>query len=179
MQRMTGLVVSLLLIAAILFYRLVERRHKILLAKILGVIVLLAGLTIGMLFYFDRRKEAAERDRLNAVSITFIRPAPDSTRNPFRDEHSDTVSQASFLVCNRSNKRLIDLEFFPHTFHQGRSTPYDLAISEPGRLFPYNSFRSDVILAPTVCTRLTWSGRYQVFDSVEAVPFSVKYEGEP
>ncbi len=175
---MTGVAAGLLLIAAVLFYKFVERRHKILLGKIFGVVFLLALLGIGYFIYEVKRRNAREKERFESVSIIFLRAAADTGRNPFR-AHGDTVPSATFKLCNKGDVKVTHVVFYPQTFVLHRSTPYDLRIAVPDEMYADNRLETDYILDPRACLTLTWRGRFQIFDSVAARPFDVTVEASP
>ena len=167
--------VSLAVIALILFYRVVERRHKILLGKIvLGISVLVAAVVVILW-----RREAAKSERAEAiqrsVAIAFL---PDSAyrakqENPFLAllAGSDTAKEISFELCNKGKDTVTEVNFRPVTAHKGRSTQEDvLQSTSAGYQDPY--LKSDYILKPGDCTRLTWTAtgqhRFVLLDTVIA-----------
>jgi hypothetical protein len=179
----TLIAVLLACIAGLMFYRLVERRHKILAVKIVGAVAFLAAGALGVLLLVEKRQRQAWDARRESVKIDFI---PDSARaelivsgKPFdKATLRDTVDAVIFLLCNTGDNVVEEVTFFPKTFFEGRSTAYDLRIPESESDYSGNKFESDFILAAKDCSTLTWHGRFQVFDSVAATPGFVKHRGD-
>jgi hypothetical protein len=162
--------VFLVLITVLLFYRWVERRHKIVIAKLLVGAIVLVGLVIGWAAYRNKADDRLRSRRLRSVSLFFV---PDTTieKDPLRKYYArDTLSRVSFRLCNNGPDTVLKLAFYPETFISGRSTPHEVRVPGRGETFSSNLFDSDFILAPRDCTTLTWTGHFQVLDSVAAVP---------
>jgi hypothetical protein len=224
---------GLLIIAGLLFYRLVERRHKILLLKVLvGIAVLFAavGAVIGIK---SKVAEARKKSRNSSVRISlvidpsrladraacrgsglysqFLREqqakaatAP-SGATPLYDKYlaekaaqkkpavfdpfaglpttkqvatpddaafqawkacllalPDTLTEATFRLCNYSSDTVDAVAFTPKTFKRGRSSSYPMVIG------PDDGLASDDIIPPKRCAWREWTGRFVVMDSVEA-----------
>jgi len=162
---------SLFVLAVLLFYRWVERRHKILIGKFALVgAALLIVIAVFAWVSSRRRNEKLEALR-RSVSVQFVR---DTARMLLG---SDTVRQVSFRLCNSGSDTVTYVSFWPKTLRRGRSTQYDLvpAFTEGG--YRSNEFTSDYILVPGNCIVLTWQGEYVVLDTV--IPGPVWVEGPP
>ena len=162
----TLLAVSLAALACLLFYRFVERRHKVLFAKLAGAIGILVALGAFVLWGFERRR-ASRRQRVQAsVSVLF---APDSaylhrysSDNPFLSAlvRTDTLSAIAFRLCNGGIDTVTSVSFRPVTWRRQRSTKYNAVVStEPYTAYAYvdPQLSSDYILAPKACVSLTWT----------------------
>jgi len=181
-------------IAVLLFYKVVTRRHKILLAKIVIALALCLLVIAAVLVLVDKRREARESAILRSVSVRYVpndncrQPTVDSTVNPFDclGDRSDTLKSVSFELCNRGSDSVSDVTFFPITRRTGRSTEHLVGqryVTRLGELvldesYSDNIFHSDYILAPAACTTLVWSGgSYIVLDSVVVSNKSVTLVG--
>ncbi len=165
---------ALLVIASILFYRFVERRHKVILAKVIGGLVAAAGATAFSAFYVERRSDRLEANRQAQVLVTHIDPRklsiegiPSSVAlvDGFRD---DTVSAVTFEICNESSSTLTGIRFWPQTLHSGRSTEYAVRLGARDAYgYTSNDLLSDYILQPGQCTEAEWSkGPFRLLDTV-------------
>ena len=188
--------VGLLSIAAILFYRLVERRHKIVVGKValgLGVLAVLAILA-------DANKERqqaaafyqaqAEREqRAKAVKIDYMGESlrttktlslycqllPETQRSGCK-ETVDTLRMLTFQFCNTGRDTVYSVLFTPLTVLKGRSTEYAVVPAEASADKAFvgllaastapGNIRSDRILPPAACTLSRWEGGFSVKDSV-------------
>lgn len=146
---MTALDVVLAVFVALMFYRLVERRHKILLAKIIGSLIALGALGGTLLVVVTGRQNRLSNERRlenrKLVSVTV-----------------DTITPrlARFLVCNQGTSELRRTHFTASGFFSGRSTAHPLETSERG-------YVSDIIVPPKHCVPMTWTGEYLLtYDSI-------------
>lgn len=173
---------SLLAIAGLLFYRLVDRRHKVVFGKVLLGILALVVVGLGLVLGEDRRNESSAEARKRSVRITYVSDKPsldtsssaDRTR-PLSDYQlrEDTVDEVSFELCNDGSDTVTTVTFSPKTLRTHRSTEYALSIERDGRRRILNDLTSDYILVPRACVQLTWPGRFVLLDSVVAAPESV------
>jgi hypothetical protein len=175
MELLIGL--SLAAIAVIMFYRLVERRHKIVLAKIVGGLCLLGVGGLAWMMVTERR-DSARRERLQR-SVVVTLAIPDSVPHRYSlgnllssgsvNRH-DTLSNVSFRLCNRGSDTVTSIEFTPKTVFRGRSTEYDIVQPSERGDYVTPTLSSDYILVPGSCSTLTWSsgGRrmFVLYDSV-------------
>ncbi len=168
---------ALIAIMVLLFYRLVERRHKILLAKLLLGLLVLVVLGFGGVYAHGRISDAREARRRQSVRITYL---PDSTlaalkSNPvFAVLAPDTVKEIRFRLCNVGPDTVLRVSFAPVTLRRGRSTEHDVLVWLPYEAYVPNELSSDLILAPRDCSVMTWSGQqYLVLDTVIARVTSV------
>lgn len=171
-------------IAAILFYRLVERRHKIAVAKGIGVLVVLLLLGVGYLWNADRRAGIRRARIQESVKIRF---APDSAYtaryskdNPFLHflQRTDTLHAISFTLCNAGTGTVESVSFTPTTWRTGRSTQHDVVVSTSVvDQYVDSRLNSDFVLEPGACNTLTWPARglraFVLMDSVSATGVSV------
>ena len=167
---------SLAIIAAILFYRLVERRHKLLIGWVALGLVLLAALGIGSLFAYAQWTNHRYQQQLKSVNITFVPPSPDTAlqrKDPvgyYLSRYGPTRQEVTFHICNTGKDTVTGVTFYPKAVSRGRSTQHDLEVSRPGS-YSTNTFESDYILPPRECADLTWNGgTYKVLDSIVAEP---------
>ena|ERR1700741_512564 len=170
----TLIALGLLALVALLFHRWVERRHKVLLGKLLlGVIGLVA--VLGVLVYWGSNRRNARHERLQrSVSIEFV---PDSSAVSGSPPTGDTVHQVSFRLCNSGPDTIASVEFSPKTLLRGRSTEHDLVLTNPYRGIITNDLSSDYILPPDRCVTLTWPGEFTVLDTVVPGFTSVERQG--
>lgn len=188
---MDAVIASLLAaLVLLLFYRFVERRHKVLLGKLALGALLLAACIVAALRWQESRsrrqeEELAERRRVsrdslaalredrdrNAVSVTFL---PESTRrsvvrrNWLGERLSDTVQTVAFRFCHVSqHPDTIDAVVFrARKWRPGRSSRFAL----------YASYTvSDLILPPGKCGIDTVTLRISRVESLD----SVEAEGRP
>jgi hypothetical protein len=169
------LYVLLAVIAAILFYKFVERKHKVLIAKVVVGLAALAGLAVVVMWSLENqaiaRERMAEKQRLASVIVLFVRPGKDAHH---WGKSTDTVGGALFQLCNHGTRRVTSVAFVATTYEAERSTPHELQVMAPWEIpgaarMPWDTaspFHSDFILDPNKCVSLTWPGWYQVFDSV-------------
>lgn len=168
--------VSLVIIATILFYRLVERKHKIVVAKIMAALLLLAASGAVILWQSDTRATSRQDAIQRSVSVQF---EPDSayahrysSDNPFLAmyERTDTLSTMSFRMCNQGKDTVESVSFRPATRKRGRSTEYDVATNRGYGQYSDSRLRSDFILAPKECNTVTWpSGASRQFILLDTV----------
>jgi hypothetical protein len=181
------LTIGVLTIAGILFYRQVERPHKIIVGKIALAVTVVISLGI-LLFLDSGRRERLERDRVQleeeaerqVVTVRFIRDSISGTtqRDPVCGliTHGegctmDTVRVLDFELCNKGKRTVTAVAFSPKTTLRGRSTKYDVvpARKQNGSIVPIISpLQSDYILPAGRCSVLTWEGSYTVKDSIFA-----------
>jgi hypothetical protein len=188
----TPLFAVLVVIASILFYRLVSRHHKVLLAKTAGGIIVLLLLIALIATLIDARRTARADAVLRSVGVRYVPTASDqdvsadSSINPstYFERTVDTLTSVSFELCNNGMDTVAKVVFFPRTKTRGRSSAYTVAqqyINRFGKVtlgdsYSDNRFSSDFILAPDQCTILTWSGgTYVVRDTVTVRNESVEF----
>ena len=168
--------VSLTAIALTLAYKLIERRHKLLILKSIGGALLLGATGAGILWTIQRRAEGREIALQASVTIVY---APDSAQaivasNPWRKYGgvADTLTSLPFKICNNSTVSISSITFTPKTRITGRSTEYDVIVPRVGEYAAASSLSSDYVLAPSQCTSLSWSvnatSRIVVRDTVYA-----------
>lgn len=173
---METLIATLLaLLCGLMFYRWVDRRHKIVLAKILGVIVVVALGAVGvqaLLAARQRRQESARawdqlRRELGALSVTFLPESTyhDATVGPKRRAYPDRIA---FQVCNKSADTIDAFNIDARTWSKGHSERRSVLIKPVSPYVAPESLKSDVVLAPKACTIAVFWGDYVVRDSVEA-----------
>jgi len=140
--------ILLVVVAAILFYKLVERKHKIVLFKILGALIGLAVLVVGAIALWYYLKESAYERRADNVSIQVVSVTPDTAR---------------FEICNGSDQFMHRVEFTVRGFMEGRSTAgwieerHRQPVYGPGRWETTRSgFSWDIIVDPGACTGAIW-----------------------
>jgi hypothetical protein len=157
--------VALSVIAAILFYRLVERRHKIILARVAIGVAVLVGLGAAYLAWSSHRAAAEDEKRRKAVSVVFIpatSPKPDDGLPRFVP---DTVTFLTFRVCNEAHDTLASVTFLPKARYRGRSGEHDLTVAVTG-VYVDPAFSSDFEVAPHSCSSVSFKGRFVVLDTV-------------
>jgi hypothetical protein len=196
------LAVGSIAITLLLFYRFVERRHKVIVAKLLGVGLGLALLAGGIYLYPAWRSSARYEQAIAHVAVTYLAPdtvtaaaKQDSSEsilkrmrrervNPFdqlrRAEQPDTVKSIAFRVCNNGPDTVFKVSFEPKRLRHGRST-IEQVIVDPVGLMDLTPniprvLQTDHILAPDSCVELVWSGNYMTKDSVFARVSSIHTE---
>ena len=178
------IVIILATLAVLLVYRFVEQRHKVVLAKVMVAMLVLAGIGIGGLAWFLWSQEAAEAKLLGSVTVEFLDDDDAVAQSLLRElrtgmPRADTLQELSFRICNNWESAVELVVFEPKTFRRGRSTPRDMVVPEQRRLYEpvnlrANHFASDVILTPSECTSLSWTGGvYLVLDSVRIAVLEV------
>jgi hypothetical protein len=168
--------ILLVAIALLLFYKLVERRHKILLGKVLGALALVTVLVVAALSLGEQARFNRDHQRLASVSVKFVAPRQGSADVRHWNGAPDTVNSVSFALCNSGNQPVESVSFDPTTYRANRSTPYQLPIAP----LPYqdrvlSALTSDYVIPPKNCVTLTWTGWYQVFDSVSVRVAEVRF----
>jgi hypothetical protein len=133
-------------IVALLFYRWVDRRHKVLLAKIAGVgILAVAG--VAAIAFLRERAESAEREReREAIEIRV-----DSLK----------LSQLWVTICNQGTGMLQQVDFHVSGLLPGRSTPHPLEVAPQYTWQQYSEFSSDYNTSAGTCIGLTWEGSFR------------------
>lgn len=131
------LVVGLFLVAALLFYKFVERRHKVLFVKVLIAIFALCVVGVALLYAIARQSDAKADRRRRSVQITFVRDsvaAPNTVVDRYLREiyGADTVASITFKLCNSGEDTVEYMAFNPKTLRDGRSTEHDVVIAGPG-----------------------------------------------
>jgi hypothetical protein len=175
---MSPLVVALLLVlAALLFYRWVERRHKILFAKLLAALLLLGAAIVGVLVWVDARRQADDRERLASVSISLVPSRPDTATIPEPKEFDVPDSTLTLRLCNTGQRTVESVRFRPTTYLERRSTPYPVSIPKASPGYFDTFLRSDYLLAPGACDTVTWRGHFQLYDSVAFEITTVELSG--
>lgn len=182
------LTVGVLTIAAILFYKVVEPRHKVLVGKVLLGGTILVALAIFVSGDAERQRKRAgklaERQKekvRQAVTVQFVRDSIETTNSygicglyPGGSDGcpQDTTRALRFRICNQSSETLTSVTFSPLTAVKGRSTEYGMVMTsrplQQAQPHPVNQLVSDYILPPKRCSEITWSGVYFVRDSVFA-----------
>ena len=170
------------LIAAILFYKLVERRHKIWLAKALTVLMALGGITIGVLYLRDRAEEGSQQRMRLAIKVTLL-PLPPSTpptavpdsTNPFNDIPDRGLDQLRFEVCNTFQRATRAFDFDVAGRMRGHSTESRIEASSKPDWRNSTTFTSDRILSPSQCDTLTYYGSFLRYDEYLVHTTSVEY----
>ena len=160
--------VALSVIAVLLFYRWVERRHKVLVGRVVLGLLGLGGAT-AVLAWSASDRESERMTRLQrSVSVSYV---PDSTaarRRAVDGVSADTVSGITFHICNSGDVRVRSVEFWPKTLRRGRSTEYDIVLQSPNGPYRSNQLSSDFILNPRTCVDVTWPGEFTLLDTVVA-----------
>lgn len=161
------------LCGAVLFYKLVERPHKIVVMKAVAAIAALA--VIGNIYSGEQHAERARRvaaqyaqrfARDTAVHVEFVAPANASADTRQR---TDSVRAMAFRICNFSSDTLLSVGFVPKTREAGRSTEYDVVVPRANLLEPERNpaLQSDYILGSRRCVELTWhNGPFRLLDTV-------------
>jgi hypothetical protein len=167
---------ALLVIAAVLFYRFVERRHKFIVAKVTGALIALGLLVIGGLAWqkhLEHKTAEATAEVTAAATLTVRRREwgrvratylPESTRllpNPSPDwPKSFQRSRVAFRACNVSSDTVDHTRIFPITWSKGHSTRSRIGSDSTG-------LETDAVLIPSACTVVTFEVSDQIMDSVE------------
>jgi hypothetical protein len=161
-------VVLLSIVALLLFYRFVEKRHKLVVGKLVLVIVGLAALGIGVLLAsnaYSSWREAADRSH---VSIAFS--ADTSATGAEADRLDTTLSflgrstdRIAFRICNHGDDTVLSVAFRPKAHRFGHSTVYDVDQTRDGSL---GVLESDDIVAPASCVLVPFFGTFQLYDTV-------------
>lgn len=171
------IVIAILLFALVLllFYRWVERRHKVLLGKVLAGCVVAAALAGGLIVWRDRvqqRREGQEQWKdivreLEALDVAFIPESTyrDSLSRRYKLDHADRVS---FRVCNQSRDTIDAFEIHASTWKQGHSERVSVIRERTGRFEKPQELKSDRVLAPKACYVATFRGDWIIRDSVTA-----------
>jgi hypothetical protein len=163
-------------IVALLFYALVERRHKIVLGKLI-LTVFVTGVIVGGIAWMTRElrdRSASRRDMkalsrgLAALNVTFL---PESSHkmgqylpsNPFAP-----FEQVAFRVCNVSTDTVDAFSLGAITWTRGHSEKVAIVSDDRPGIGSENILKSDLVLPPSACTIATFHGRYVIRDSVSA-----------
>jgi hypothetical protein len=199
-----ALAIGMISIAAILFYKLVDREHKLMVAKLALAIVVL-GVFYGFAVEFydyktDKRanqkawdEAMAELEMLSGADVKFVGDSTTTVSSPdtycklyTSDPHAkcpDRVSEittVTFRICNRSQgKTITRVRFVPKTAARGHSSSYDLEKKSDGPMHLRNTLESDRILSPRECADEGWSGYYYLKDSTFADVVDVQYRADP
>lgn len=174
---------ALSLIAALLFYRFVERQHKLQLGKALAVCVLFGAALTGIMVWRDHKKASlveaekaaqdsaeiarARRD-IAALTVTYL---PESTHRFTRRKVTyglerersslDTLTKIRFRVCNVAADTIDAIKLNARTWQRGHSSHAPLFYDD-------KPVTSDLVLAPQSCAITQFVVWHEVLDSVEA-----------
>ena len=182
---MTELIAALLVIvAALLFYRFVERRDKILLGKLLGGILALIIAFVGLWWWRDkrRRERAAAEDsrRDSALTVAFL-PESSGTDSIAVRKHLPDRNRIGFRVCNVSGDTVDTFTVYAFTWNKGHSQrlPVWMEEASPSYSVPNSNpmerirqLTSDLVLSPKRCGIVVFqgnfAGNFDIRDSVDA-----------
>lgn len=143
----------LIIIAGLIFYALVERRHKILIGKVIVVIGLLALLGVLGLYLYETLSHQARRERDSQATVYFVDMRKIGGKK----------SELTVKICNRRDKRLIKTEFYISGYENGCSTAHEIeAASHYGES---TRLGTDIIVEGKSCQKMTWAGEFNIFDS--------------
>jgi hypothetical protein len=131
---------------ALLFYRWVERRHKILLAKVVGVGIL-AIVAIALIAYLRQHAESSKRAR----EIASVEVRVDSL----------AASQLSITICNRTRRMLQRVDFRVSGLIPGRSTPHPVEETPEYTWRRFTDLSSDYNTSAGTCIALNWQGSFR------------------
>jgi hypothetical protein len=106
---------ALSVIAAILFYRVVERRHKVALVKVLGAVVGLGAAVFAYSIAKERQENAATRRRNQSMHIRYLPKARDGV-SAFARLGGGNASQAALELCNRGSDTIRKVTFHAQAF---------------------------------------------------------------
>ena len=136
--------IGLLAIAAILFYRFVERRHKVLLGRVLLTLAALGGVATGISHCVEREREAAAlreeraaeerqsaRDRSVDISLWSVAGKARERLGGLLPSIPGARGGITFRLCNRGRDTVHRVTFWPKAFTSGRSTAYPVAVDRP------------------------------------------------
>ena len=179
-----GILLVLTAIATILFYRVVERRHKILLGKMLAVCGFAVAIVLVTRFWRINARERAETAvrvatdsvisaqnslDLRALTVQYladsmrltvrVNPRYDASLAPY-SSRLDTTTTVVFLLCNVATDTIDEAQIHAWTWRRGHSNRESLFGADPRT--------SDKVLAPRNCATAAFEGHFAVFDSVEA-----------
>jgi len=167
------LAILLSLIAAILFYRLVERRHKILLAKALAAVCILGLLAFAISAWRTKSAEEASAARNsaaltrneNALVVTFL---PESTRQlPPEKPLYLQENRIAFRICSTATDTIDAATITAYTWATGHSSRQSVAF-DSRRPDSVGVLTSDLVLAPKACAVAVFDGFFKIRDSVWA-----------
>lgn len=147
---MTGISLLLAAVVGLLFYRWVDRHHKILIAKLLVGVVTLLGLAIAVFVWLDHATSRRRNRLLTSISGS---------------AHHDSSSGISFGVCNSHSATLERYRFDVSGYEAGRSSPHVL-LGETTSWDTSTNFTSDIVIRPGACSIIRWPGEYAGFDSI-------------
>lgn len=172
-----AITVLLFIIATILFYRLVERRHKMILAQALVVVLVLGILVFGISSWRSRSSgndflanlTAKYERNQSALIVTFL---ADSTRQlasmklgSYGDprlrepiELSVPRHRIAFRVCSAASDTIDAFEITANTWSAGHSTRHQS-----------RGLKADLILVPGACVTAVFDGTFTPLDSVKAL----------
>lgn len=174
----TLLALSLAAMAALLFYRFVERRHKLLLAKVGAVLLALVGLGLGAIHYSNSRDNRRWTQRRNRIAISVLR---DSMTDPLEKiiGRRDTTALLQLRICNQADLPIEHLSLTVATYVEGRSTAHEALLSQRSSYsYPPPQIETDYIIPSGSCKTLLWQGRFFLADSVAAKVYSARFAGE-
>jgi len=172
----------LAIIGAILFYKLVERQHKLWLFRALGVLACLAALAAVTLYARERLRTSSQNRQRQGVQVTLLPiPAAEARvskfdpKNPFDDLLSPPVNELRFTVCNRFHRATKSFEFQVVGRSHDYSTEYkiDQASDQPWRRA--TTLTSDRIVSPAQCDTLTFYGPFTRYDEYTVQTIDVEY----
>jgi hypothetical protein len=176
---MSGLIVVLAVIAGLLFYRVVERRHKIVLFKALLAVVGVSALGVGLLLLKRLYDQRQEERLLASVTITFMSDSVTQEGSPKKsipDRPWDRqgLRVAWFRICNQGTDTVLSVDFVPKTRRRAHSGEHNIVEWEgnaQGVLSP------DDVIPPTSCVTIpfvAFSGTFDIDDTVFASARDVK-----
>lgn len=172
-----NIVISLFLasIIALLFYRVVERRHKIVFAKIVAGVVFLVGLGAGGIGLYNSQTAGTEQSGVGdrrglQLRVEFI---PESTSRipPYRyfdTTYTTDADRIAFRVCNPGSDTVGSFKIHAVTWTAGHSLPVPvIPWLRPHSKKP-RELDSDLVLRPYTCEIVSFAGLWVVRDSVSA-----------
>ena len=187
------LAIGVFLLVALLFYKFVDRKHKIILGQLgLGVLLIVAIASAASALMSQRAEKEAQRKQWDAMlaqvaqlslaSVAFVGDSsvttliPDSqceTYAPLTGKRcakiATTTTTLIFQMCNRSREKTIRrVEFVPKTAERGHSKTYNVVTDLYSTAERRHVLDSDRILKPSECSTERWSGSYNLMDSTFA-----------
>jgi hypothetical protein len=165
-------------IAAILFYRLVERRHKLWVLKGLAVIAVISVLAAIAIYVRGRAYDSKMVHMRESAEVTLVGIVPvvepHDSSNPLLRYLG--VTELHFQVCNKFNEATKTVEFRVAGRNAGHSTEYAIERSPYARLMEgATSFSTDRILSPGECDTLTFYGKFDRYDQYVVRTNQVEY----
>lgn len=131
--------VALLALVALIFYRSVERHHKIAFFRVARAVTVLALLAGGALWLGVQFEEHSEETRRTSVTARFDSASPGAFHFTICNHHSAAVNRARLAVSG---------------YWAGRSTAYPMEPTERSYETATN-YVSDFVIAPSACAALS------------------------